>query len=345
MYARFLALTSKFDLVPSEFLVIPTSQYGGEGERDHRRDGHDHESPRQQHLEPIPRSTMAPKIQQHQHEIDRPRSPLISTSPDPSSISTGGIGEHPTVGNGSRPRFGRNRTDTMVFADIEYSGVADELAAKARAGEFDINFEIEAPKSARLITEVFNESREEEPEDMDLESEAHFEIPLNEELKIEPVDLEILSAEVKAERNEAEPPIPESEEESAVLTAGSIDSATMDEHIQATISEDVDEPETADVTDADAESVPTQINSEVDLTSVDELETIAPPISGVSDNPNAIPADEVSNVENELVVEPTQELQPTSDELVQADSENKDDTSSATPEILDAQEAQTAASS
>lgn len=343
LYARFLALTSKFDLVPAEFLVIPTSQYGGEGERDHRHDGHERDPPRQQHLEPIPRASVAPEIQQHQYGIDRPRSPLISTSPDPSSISTGGIGEHPTAGNGPRPRFGRNRTDTMVFADIEYNGVADELAAKARAGEFDVNYETEAPKSARLITEsVFNESREEEPSDIDLESESHFEISLDEEMKTELVESDILSAEVKTERNEAEPPIPEFEEESTVFTADSIDSATMDEHILATISEDVDEPETSDVTDAEAESVPTQINSEVDLTSVDELETDAPLVSGVSHSSNAIPADDSPNVENELVVEPTQ-VQPTSDHLAQADTENEDDTSPAG--ISDTQEAQTTVTS
>ncbi|KAF8908508.1 Mob1/phocein, partial [Gymnopilus junonius] len=70
LYARFLALTSKFDLVPSEFLVIPaasssSSSFSGSAHHDH----------------------------QHPHH------------PPP-----------PTV---TRSKFGRNRTDTMVFADAE----------------------------------------------------------------------------------------------------------------------------------------------------------------------------------------------------------------------------------
>ena len=30
LYARFLALTAKFDLIPAEFLVIPSSQFSGD---------------------------------------------------------------------------------------------------------------------------------------------------------------------------------------------------------------------------------------------------------------------------------------------------------------------------
>jgi hypothetical protein len=61
LYARFLTLTSKFDLVPAEFLVIPPNQYGGEGDRDHSRGGLDHYPPhqpqqQQQQLDPITRA-------------------------------------------------------------------------------------------------------------------------------------------------------------------------------------------------------------------------------------------------------------------------------------------------
>ena len=151
LYARFLALTSKFDLVPAEFLVIPSNQYGGEGERD-CRDLHDQYPPHQQHLgPPVARTSLSPQIQQQKLEVGRPGSPLISATSHP-SIPIGGIGEHPTTGNGTRLRFGRNRTDTMVFA--EFSGVADELTPKVRAGEFDPTYEVEGPKSARLITET-----------------------------------------------------------------------------------------------------------------------------------------------------------------------------------------------
>ena len=47
--------------------------------------------------------------------------------PDRGSTSTGGIGESPTTS--SRSRFGRNRTGTMVFAKVEATAIADELAA------------------------------------------------------------------------------------------------------------------------------------------------------------------------------------------------------------------------
>jgi len=37
----------------------------------------------------------------------------------------------------------------MVSADIEASGVADELAAKARAGKFDMGYGTETPNTAK----------------------------------------------------------------------------------------------------------------------------------------------------------------------------------------------------
>ena len=340
LYARFLALTSKFDLVPSEFLVIPSSQYSGEGERD-GRDGQDHYAP-QRHLEPpIPLASVSPNIQQHQLGVVRPRSPATS---DPSSPSIGGIGEHPTTGNGTRSRFGRNRTDTMVFADIELSGVVDELAAKARAGEFDADYELEAPKSARLIAEAVSREppREEGPEDVDLETEAHFEISLDEDAISEPEGLDILSADVTTEGTVDELLIPKSEVESEVLAADSVDSATMDEHIQATISEDVDEPDLSGAAEDDAESGLTEINSEVKLASDDELDSFTADVSLISNAPSLQP-DDFPDVENELLSEPTL-VKPSSDHPAQADSEHEGETSTTISEISDAPESQTTAS-
>ena len=121
LYARFLALTSKFDLVPAELLVILSNQYNGKGEKVHARDAHEHYPPPSQ---PIARTNLLSKVQQqHQPGLLKARSPLAPSPSDSDSPSTtnGGIGEHPTIGHGSRSRFGRNRTDTMVFADIEYS--------------------------------------------------------------------------------------------------------------------------------------------------------------------------------------------------------------------------------
>ena len=60
----------------------------------------------------------------------------------------------------------------MVFADIEASGVADELAAKSRAGEFDMGYETETPSTAKPEGQLVPNPVPEEPEDVDLESEA-----------------------------------------------------------------------------------------------------------------------------------------------------------------------------
>jgi hypothetical protein len=205
----------------------------------------------------------------------------------------------------------------MVFADIEYSGVADELAAKARAGEFDFNYETEPPKTARLISES-GEHSQEEPDDMELESEAHFEISLD---KSGPTELQ----ETKAE---PEPSIPEAEtEDFQVLAADSIDSATMDEHIQATITEDATEQEELPAEDAEADLV------EATVASDDEPKIIV----AVPDAPSS---PELANVEHEPVADPAP--QTVSDHPAQADSE--DDTSAAAPQGSDLEDAQVAAS-
>ena len=154
----------------------------------------------------------------------------------------------------------------MVFADIEYSGVADELAAKARAGEFEVHDETEAPKTARLISETSPSegSPKDEPEDMDLESEAHFEILTLDEGNS---GLQIMSAGLVGERNQEEPSIPGGGEEGAgILIADPIGSATMDEHIQATIAEDADDPEALValvVPEPESDIVPTDSGAEV----------------------------------------------------------------------------------
>lgn len=90
LYARFLALTERFDLVPAEFLVIPTNgtNVGGAGDS--------------LGLGPPPRS---PRDEIRRNEFDR------------------GIGESPSPSSRSR-----QRTGTMVFAEAEANAVTDELA-------------------------------------------------------------------------------------------------------------------------------------------------------------------------------------------------------------------------
>ena len=59
--------------------------------------------------------------EQQEHLIEEDISNRGSTS------TNGEIGQSPTTS--SRSRFGRNRTGTMVFAKVEATAIADELAA------------------------------------------------------------------------------------------------------------------------------------------------------------------------------------------------------------------------
>ncbi|KAI5834577.1 Mob1/phocein, partial [Schizophyllum commune Tattone D] len=96
LYARFLALTQKFDLVPAEFLVIPP-RVDPEAEVEPPR-----VLPPRQHHEP-------PTLDMNA----RARSP-------------------PGLGGSESPRkFGRNRTDTMVFSEAQ--SIAEELSRREHA--------------------------------------------------------------------------------------------------------------------------------------------------------------------------------------------------------------------
>lgn len=84
MYARFLALTERFELVPPEFLVIP------------------------------PRSSNHENSSESEGDADPPRLRGADPNPPPLSqnLETQSINESPR-------KVGRNRTDTMVFSDAE----------------------------------------------------------------------------------------------------------------------------------------------------------------------------------------------------------------------------------
>ncbi|EIN09080.1 Mob1/phocein [Punctularia strigosozonata HHB-11173 SS5] len=97
LYARFLALTSRFDLVPQEFLVIPPRA----------ADDDEREEPsarRTADVEPPRIHAAAALDPAHEREIERQRS----------------------VEHGSPRKTGRSRTDTMVFS--EAYNVVEEMA-------------------------------------------------------------------------------------------------------------------------------------------------------------------------------------------------------------------------
>ncbi|KAF5324192.1 hypothetical protein D9619_011340 [Psilocybe cf. subviscida] len=192
LYARFLALTSKFDLVPPEFLVIPPAQFTG----DEHGQVHERDLPRgypdrqQQHNPPQLReedhnsllappaannSTNVKQLAQQQLGMGRRSPPTASPVSASQSINTatsgspnGGIGETPSPA--SKLRLGRSRTDTMIFSEPEANAFADELAARSRSSGADEEHE---PKSV--------EEADIEPID---ESEVPFEISLEEEAQV-----------------------------------------------------------------------------------------------------------------------------------------------------------------
>ncbi|KAF8886774.1 Mob1/phocein [Infundibulicybe gibba] len=118
LYARFLALTSKFGLVPPEFLVIPSSRHN-----EHRRDM-DVQPPRLLAAAVDPqgdrnRQASAP----HDDASSNMKwTPALSGSQRESSSSP------PAPGSESPRKFGRSRTDTMIFNEAEVLHVAEELA-------------------------------------------------------------------------------------------------------------------------------------------------------------------------------------------------------------------------
>ena len=141
LYARFLALTSKFDLVPAEFLVIPPrlSAMGEDGRPDHV------EPPRLLGASLDPRRNLSSGPGD-----DRPWNPS-------EEHARSGLGERGTNTSPAPPaqrrnesprKFGRNRTDTMVYS--EAFSVAEELA-KGELSEVDIDREIAAERAAAAV--------------------------------------------------------------------------------------------------------------------------------------------------------------------------------------------------
>lgn len=113
LYARFLNLTGQFDLVPAEFLVIPSSAaLPGRKGRDE-----DVEPPR---LLAAAVNPSREREDQNSHTAEQAQ-PLNIREKSPPGLT----GDSPTA-TGSPRRLGRNRTDTMVFSEAYI--VAEELA-------------------------------------------------------------------------------------------------------------------------------------------------------------------------------------------------------------------------
>ncbi|KAG1867286.1 Mob1/phocein [Suillus subalutaceus] len=113
LYARFLKLTSQFDLVPTEFLVIPSGAVlsGRKG--------------RDEDVEP-PRLLAAAVNPPREREDQNAPTAEQAQPPNVREKSPPGLSSDSPIGTDSPRRLGRNRTDTMVFS--EGYNVAEELA-------------------------------------------------------------------------------------------------------------------------------------------------------------------------------------------------------------------------
>ena len=187
-----MALTERFDLVPAEFLVIPTDGHsvGGMGDslgpppsrspRDEHRRSNEFDrgyQPQQQQQQQQQRTRYDLDLANFHHSNFPERNP---SPPGPSSEpSLGGIGESPSPS--SRTRVGRTRTGTMVFAESEANTVTDELAARSSLRERE-----QEPQQKIELME-----RDKEPEPLKTvipattvneEEDVQFDISLNSEI-------------------------------------------------------------------------------------------------------------------------------------------------------------------
>ncbi|GLB38935.1 putative mob1 phocein [Lyophyllum shimeji] len=169
LYARFLALTSKFDLVPAEFLVIPARTVPlDEDERPREREGEhrkevevqpprllaaavdpraDERGPgarqqQQQQQQQLGIAAPSPGQGQGQGQWDR-RGSVVA--PPPPVVERAKSSSPSGPGSDSPRKVGRNRTDTMVLHEAAY--VAEELAKADRA-----EGPVEEPADKKVIT-------------------------------------------------------------------------------------------------------------------------------------------------------------------------------------------------
>jgi hypothetical protein len=123
LYARFLALTSKFDLVPAEFLVIPPRIIQTDN------DGRD--------INVDPPRLMAAAVLPH-IPANEEATPSDSTIP-------------PGLGTESPRKVGRNRTDTMVFSD---GFLAPDEVSRLEDEDAELPAMVIIPESTQLPDDV-----------------------------------------------------------------------------------------------------------------------------------------------------------------------------------------------
>jgi len=165
LYARFLALTFKFDLVPAEFLIIPTQS----GISD----------------EPEPPRLLAAAVDPHyqsgsdDENDDRGRGTHRGLGMD----ILGGIDRNPS------PRKGRNRTGTMIFSEALI--MADELSKGGGSPSPERGSGVQIPTTSTEMHEsegdfvhvdVSSRGEKEEEHHEEEEHESHLDLPAEGEI-------------------------------------------------------------------------------------------------------------------------------------------------------------------
>jgi len=186
LYARFLSLSSKFDLVPNEFLVIPATTPGGNGESggfgsrevklgtsyDPRRSMGGGSSATQYQFQ---RSFQDEFLSAQKMKRLPQQFPLQPQSPQQQQYESQQLQRQsklsPMGGAESPRRTGRNRTHTMVLS--EAAQVADELAkvaAAAAAAAANVRAEKEERETQEKDAQV---GEQVESEQRQVDSKAH----------------------------------------------------------------------------------------------------------------------------------------------------------------------------
>ncbi|RXW21573.1 hypothetical protein EST38_g4266 [Candolleomyces aberdarensis] len=265
LYRRFLALSEKFELVPPDFLPIPSDAFASAmgGDEDQGRD--------------------VPPPSLHSASLDPSHSSqMLHTDPEP-SLSASSSSQHLSVdidtrsppglaAEGSPRRMGRNRTDTMVPS--EASSIIEELAARAAEtpAELSLNSEDDLAPSlptARPPAEDAIPPTEEEPSPEELPAEDEpQEVPEPKleaaEDKSEPESSE-KDSEVETTPSEPTAPEPSKVEDSTETEADAEVSAppsSTEEVVQAESEDKADKDQTPSSPSASPET--TELNDSAD---------------------------------------------------------------------------------
>ncbi|KAF5336472.1 hypothetical protein D9611_006647 [Ephemerocybe angulata] len=200
LYARFLALSSKFELVPPEFLPIPPEAFNA---------SHDDEDNHDRGPVPAPRLNAA-AVEHHAAGEGGAGAPHLQAQPSEPNLLSHGLSlevpspSPPGLAAENSPRRGRNRTDTMVPS--EASSIIEELAARAAETPADLLLsptedefapsiktarpEVESVISQEVLADIptVEAAVEEEEEDEDEEDEEDEEKVPADEVKLFHVD-------------------------------------------------------------------------------------------------------------------------------------------------------------